>query len=120
MEKKNNHIRLLRRCTPWMTITAFSGVVFILFTLYRMFQDRYFIREEMAVLITLFTAVVFITRYVLMLFAQQALSGKGKTEKEKLDRYYARNFAFWLMEGIVYLILFGFFMLVVLEEYHYI
>jgi multidrug efflux pump subunit AcrB len=120
MEKKNDHISLLRQCTPWMTITAVSGTVFILFTLYRLFQDRYFVREEMAVLITLFVAMVFVARYVLLLFTQRALSGQEKTDKEKLDRYYARYFAFWLMEGIIYLVLFGLFMLIVLEEYRYI
>lgn len=120
MEKKNDHIRLLRKCTPWITITALSGIVFILFSLYRFFQDRYFFRDETVVLVTLFIAAVFTTRYVLMLFAQRALTDKERTDKEKLDRYYARSFAFWLMEGIIYLILFGIFMLAVLDEYRYI
>ena len=116
----DDYMKNMRRCTPWMVVTWITAVSFILLTLYRMYKTKV-ATDEPVVFTVLMVALIISVRYIVMLFAQAALkNNQGKTANEKLEKYFARSFVFWLAEGIIYLIFVLLFLLMVMDAYHFI
>jgi len=106
MEEQNDHrlLKNLRKSRAWIYLISLTGLLFIGFMFWKVvINDPWFSRRGLIVHIVVYGLTALgIFRYMLFLRQQASLSNNnGRTDREKMDKYYQRGFYFWLMEALM-------------------
>lgn len=106
MEEQNEYrlLRQLRKSRGWTYLIAMTGLLFIAFMFWKVvINDPWFKRRDIVVHIIVYGLTALgVFRYFLFVRHQASLAkNNGRTDREKLDKYYQRGFYFWLTEAIL-------------------